>query len=80
MEEEPGIVCPSALIESMVPKAASMVKGNPARSMTRIDKFLSTFKSNEIFRKITLSKLVNILGNMEKRMMDKKLAEDHVNL
>ena len=39
--------------------------------MTRIDKFLSAFKSNEIFRKKTLSKLVNILGNMEKRMMDK---------
>ena len=49
-------------------------------AMTRIDKFLSAFKSNEIFRKITLSKLVNILGNMEKKNDGQKLAEDHVNL
>eukprot|EP00923_Selenidium_pygospionis_P053798 GHVN01093709.1.p1 GENE.GHVN01093709.1~~GHVN01093709.1.p1 ORF type:complete len:2403 (+),score=325.49 GHVN01093709.1:991-7209(+) len=51
-----------ALIESVLPKAASMVKGgNPCRTVERIEKCLTPFRKNLEFRQITLHKIVQLL-------------------
>merc|ERR1719312_773667 len=73
VEDGDGIVSVDALIESMVPKAASMIKGgNPTRTVRRIDKFLKAFKSNKVFKKITLSKIVDLLKKKESQMNNPK--------
>eukprot|EP00092_Neocalanus_flemingeri_P023314 GFUD01025278.1.p1 GENE.GFUD01025278.1~~GFUD01025278.1.p1 ORF type:complete len:2291 (+),score=510.26 GFUD01025278.1:413-6874(+) len=73
VEEEIGIVSVEVLVESMVPKAASMIKGgNPARTVIRIDKFLNAFKSNKAFKRITLSKVVDILKKKDSQTRNSK--------
>eukprot|EP00090_Calanus_glacialis_P031123 TRINITY_DN5102_c0_g1_i8.p1 TRINITY_DN5102_c0_g1~~TRINITY_DN5102_c0_g1_i8.p1 ORF type:complete len:2193 (-),score=498.77 TRINITY_DN5102_c0_g1_i8:57-6239(-) len=73
VEEEIGVISIQVLVENMVPKAASMIKGgNPARTVIRIDKFLNAFKSNRAFKAITLSKIVDILKKKDSQMNDSK--------
>ena len=73
VEDEIGVIPVDILVESMVPKAASMIKGgNPNRTVIRIDKFLEAFKSSKVFKRITLSKIVELLKKKDSQMNNSK--------
>ena len=58
IDHEFGCVPIVPLIESIVPKAASHIKGgDPQRSVERIDKFLDFFRKDKRFQVITLQKI-----------------------
>ena len=61
-DDDIGIVPLSQLVESVVPKAVSLIKGGaPERSVERIDRFLGLLRKNEIFQKVTQQKVVRLL-------------------
>ena len=67
VEDDMGVLAVDKLVESVVTKSASMIKGdNAQRQIKRIDKFLKGFRSNGPFKKITLMKLVDMVANKEK--------------
>ena len=69
VEEDSGILPLTDLIESLVPKAASLIKeGDPDRFVLRIDKFLQAFREKKVFQKITLQKIVEILEWKDSQM------------
>jgi hypothetical protein len=74
VDDEIGVVSFDKLTESVIPKAASMIKGeNLARQITRIDKFLEGFRARRpIFKKITLMKLVEMLAKKEQKSSNTK--------
>ena len=81
VEEETGILPVVPLIESLVPKAASLIKGgDPERSVLRIDKFLQAFRENAVFRQITLQKLVELLQCRDSRSEDSEAWLSRVSL
>ena len=67
VEDEMGVLSLDKLVECVIPKAASMIKGtNLRRQMTRIDKFLMAFRAKSpVFKKITLQRLVDILAKKD---------------
>ena len=66
VEDEMGLLAVDKLVESVVTKSASMIKGgNAQRQIKRIDKFLKGFRSKGPFKKITLMKLVDMVANKE---------------
>ena len=61
VDHENGILSVEDLLDSVVPKAASMLKGGqPSRQTERIDKFLSALE-NKPFRQIALMHLKNLI-------------------
>ena len=70
-DEELGILPLIEIVESCVPKAASLIKGgDPSRSVERIDKFLGLFRRNVAFQKITLQKICKMFGKKEETSED----------
>ena len=66
VEEELGVMPLTEIVDSCVPKAASLIKGgDPNRSVKRIDKFLGLFRRNVVFKKITLQKISRVLEQKE---------------
>ena len=66
VEDEIGVLAVDKLVESVVTKSASMIKGdNAQRQIKRIDKFLKGFRSNGPFKKITLMKLVDMVATKD---------------
>ena len=66
VEDEIGALAVDKLVESVVTKSASMIKGdNTPRQIKRIDKFLKGFRCNGPFKKITLMKLVNMAAQKD---------------
>ena len=64
VEDEMGVLSVDKLVESVVTKSASMIKGDPThRQIKRIDKFLKAFRSNRPFKRITLLKLVDMVAS-----------------
>ena len=67
--EDVGILPLVALVETCVPKAASLIKGgDPSRAVERIDKFLTMFRKNKMFQRINLQKIVQIFERKDEMM------------